>query len=393
MADTSSVFSRGGGGGAFEGHVQAAFLTTLITQGRVPCIPAAEIEELAFQATRLGYATDDLFVRAKVSGGNEHRMLLQLKYNLTLSASNDTFCEVISAFWVDYNNAALFNPALDKLVIVKSGLNEIERNHTKVLLNWAKHKTSSQDFFLEVNRIQVKKERLQVFTDVLTAVNQGVALTDDEVWQFLRCVELLDYDFLQTGSVDEAHVLSLLNLARSEDATSDARAIWNDLLAMASHLNLNGGSITSISVREEPVYQQFGFRRLVPAYQALQRLQSNGQAILLPMKNTVGGYQLSREDTKARITQSVNESHFTIVAGAAGVGKSALMRDWLTEQVDGNAFFVFRADQFNKPHLSQVLTEQGVNAELEELFACLSRPAIAIQVEVIIRPALYRPGW
>ena len=372
MPDTSSVFSRGSGGGTFEGHVQAAFLVTMITQGRVPCIPAAEIEELAFQATRLGYATDDLLVRAKVDGGTEHRMLFQLKYNVTISANNDTFRDVMSAFWLDYNNASLFNPALDRLVIVKSGLNEIERNHTKVLLNWAKHKTSSQDFFLEVNRIQVKKERLQVLTDVLATVNNGTPLTDDEVWQFLRCVELLDYDFVQTGSVDESNVLSLLNLAKSEDATADARAIWNDLLALASHHNLNGGSITSTSIREQPVYQQFNLRKLVPAYQALHKLQSNGQAILLPMKNTLGGYRLSREDVKARITKSINKSHFTIVAGAAGVGKSALVRDWLTEQLTSDAFFVFRADQFNKPHLSQVFTEQGVGADLADLFACLA---------------------
>ncbi len=372
MPDTSSVFSRGSGGGTFEGHVQAAFLVTMITQGRVPCIPTAEIEEVVFQATRLGYATDDLLVRAKVDGGPEHRMLFQLKYNVTISANNDTFREVMSAFWHDYQDASLFNPAFDRLVIVKSGLNEIERNHTKVLLNWAKHKTSSQDFFLEVNRIQVKKERLQVLTDVLTTVNHGTPLTDDEVWKFLRCIELLDYDFLQSGSVDESHVLSLLNLAKSEDAVADARAIWNDLLALASHHNLNGGSITSTSIREQPVYQQFNLRKLVPAYQALNKLQSNSQAILLPMKNTLGGYRLSREDVKARITQSVNKSHFTIVAGAAGVGKSALVRDWLTEQLTSDSFFVFRADQFNKPHLSQVFTEQGVNAGLADLFACLA---------------------
>jgi hypothetical protein len=40
----------------------------------------------------------------------------------------------------------------------------------KVLLNWAKHKATSQDFHLEVNRIGAKKERLKVFADVLEGV-------------------------------------------------------------------------------------------------------------------------------------------------------------------------------------------------------------------------------
>ncbi|GAB3847041.1 hypothetical protein GCM10028822_07890 [Hymenobacter terrigena] len=372
MADTSSVFSKGSGGSSFEHHVQAAFLATLITKGSVPCIPEAEITELALQATRLGYATDDLVVQTQTPRGVTHRLLIQAKYNITISANDSTFQEVMDAFWRDYNNSTLFDQSLDKLVIVKSGLNDTERNHVKVLLNWAKHKATSQDFYLEVNRIGAKKERLKVFADVLAKINGGKALSDDEIWRFLRCVELLDYDFLNTGSVDKANVISLLGLAKSETATSDALGIWRELLDIASSYNPDGGSITSASVKLLPVYQQFSLQKLEPAHQALRKLYSNGHAILLPMKNTVAGYQLPREDLKNRITESCNEDQLTIVAGAAGVGKSAVVRDWITEQRSGDATFVFRADQFNEPHLSHVFAKQGVSIELSELFAYLA---------------------
>ena len=107
MADSSSVFSKGSGGSTFEHHVQAAFLATLITNSSIPCIPEAEIKELAFQATRLGYATDDLVVKTQTSRGTAPRLLLQAKYNLTISANDSTFQEVIAAFWRDYNNSTL----------------------------------------------------------------------------------------------------------------------------------------------------------------------------------------------------------------------------------------------------------------------------------------------
>ena len=372
MADTSSVFSKGSGGSTFEHHVQAAFLATLITNSSVPCIPEAQIKELALQGTRLGYATDDLVVQTQTPGGATPRLLLQAKYNITISANDSTFQEVMTAFWHDYNNSALFDQSLDKLVIVKSGLNDTERNHVKVLLNWAKHKATSQDFHLEVNRIGAKKERLKVFADVLTKVNEDKALSDDEIWRFLRCVELLDYDFLNTGSVDKANVISLLGLAKSETATSDALGIWRELLDIVSTYNPDGGSITSTSVKSLPVYQQFSLQKLDPAHQALRKLHANGHAILLPMKNTVADYQLPREDLKSRITQSCSEGQLAIVAGAAGVGKSAVVRDWLTEQHSGDATFIFRADQFNEPHLSHVFTKQGVDTELSDLFACLA---------------------
>lgn len=372
MADTSSVFSKGSGGSTFEHHIQAAFLATLITKSSVPCIPEAEIRELALQATRLGYATDDLFVQTQIPSGATPRLLLQAKHNLTISANDSTFEEVMTAFWRDYHNSTLFDQSLDKLVIVKSGLNDTERNHVRVLLNWAKHKASSQDFHLEVNRIGAKKERLKVFADVLARVNGGAALSDDEIWRFLRCVELLDYDFLNTGSVDKANVISLLGLAKSETATSNALSIWRELLDIVSSYNPSGGSITTESVRSLPIYQQFSIQKLEPAHQALRKIHSNGHAILLPMKNTVAGYQLPREDLKNRITQSCNEGKLTIVAGVAGVGKSAVVRDWLAEQRLGDATFVFRADQFNEPHLSHVFTKQGVDTELSSLFACLA---------------------
>src|SRR5207253_2679804 len=131
MSDKGSVFSKGGGGTNFEQSVQTAFLTTMLVRGNLPCLPPSEIAEIAFQATRLGYKTDDLFVSAK-SALAQHRLLVQIKTNLIFSADNILFKEVIKAFWEDFNNANLFDKNNDRLVIIKSGLNDIERNHIKV---------------------------------------------------------------------------------------------------------------------------------------------------------------------------------------------------------------------------------------------------------------------
>ena len=86
MSKKGSVFQKGGGGTNFEQLVQTAFLTTLIIRGNAPGIPQNEITEVAFQTTNRDYETDDLLVVAKSRVG-EHRLLGQIKHNLTFSSS------------------------------------------------------------------------------------------------------------------------------------------------------------------------------------------------------------------------------------------------------------------------------------------------------------------
>ncbi len=157
MSEKGSVFQKGGGGTNFEQYVQSAFLTTLIIRGNIPCILNAELTEIVFQCTNRGYETDDLMAIAKSDAG-EHRLLAQIKHNLTFSDSdsNTIFKEVISGCWKDFNNNAIFDKEKDRLLIIKCGLTKNERNHIKSLLNWAKTHSSEKDYISEVVRLKEK---------------------------------------------------------------------------------------------------------------------------------------------------------------------------------------------------------------------------------------------
>jgi hypothetical protein len=371
MSDKGSVSSKGGLGTNFEQHVQAAFLVSLLTGGVIPCILGARVTQLAFQTTKLGYETDDLLVTATSVTGQSHRLLLQIKNNLSISSQDAMFEQVLQAFWHDYLSPSLFDPALDRLVIVKSGLNDTERNHVKVILNWARAHAQSPSFFLEVRRIQEKTKRLEIFRAVLAKVSQA-PVADDDLWRFLRCVELLDYDFMTTGSVDEASVLHLLSLAKSAQADVSALDLWHHALHEAVLLNSNGGSFAAADLAHTILYQRFASSRLDSVRQAVLRLARNSQAITTPLKNTVGGVKLDREAGKVAIQEALAGYDLVLVTGGAGVGKSALVRDVLAEQFADDGCFAFRADQFNEPHLSHVFTKQGIAETLEDMLGCLA---------------------
>lgn len=371
MSEKGSVFQKGGGGTNFEQAIQTAFLSTLIIRGNAPLNFANEIIEVAFQTTNRGYETDDLLIVAKSAIG-QHRLLVQVKNNITFTADNALFKEVIKAFWKDYNNTALFDKAKDKLIIIKSGFTKEERNHLKSLLDWANTHATETDFVTEANRIKGKKDRLDFFRESLKEVNNNEALTDKEIWEFLKCFDVLEYDFTNQNSVDEIYFLNLIKLCKNNESKANEKEIWALISSFVSKLNKDGGSVTTVSIQGEELYKHFDIKKLSPYLKSIEKLRNDSEVILLPLKNTIGGLHLDRKKISQSIAESINNFQFTIVTGKPGVGKSAEIKDVLKNEFPHSSIFIFRADQFNEPHIANVFSSQGVNETLQDIFSCIS---------------------
>jgi hypothetical protein len=375
MSDKGSVFQKGGGGTNFEQSVQTAFLITLIIRGNVPCIPSGELSEVALQVTNRGYETDDFLAIAKSTKG-EHRLLVQVKHDISFTIENDKFKEVISAFWKDYRNTSIFDKTRDKLIVVKNGLTKDERNHLKSLFNWAVNHATETDFHLEVNRIKAKKDRLDVFRAVIKEANGNVDLTDKEIWEFLKCIDVLEYDFLNEGSIDKTYFLNLIKLSKSKDSIATEKEIWDSVFAYVATLNLNGGSATIENIKDKDFFQHFDNAQLSPYFKAVEKLKSDSKEILRPIKTSIekgeNEFQLPRTEARENILQAINGSQFTIVTGKPGVGKSAEIKEIIQKDFPNSSVFVFRADQFNESTLANVFSSQGVNETIQDIFTCIS---------------------
>lgn len=375
MSDKGSVFQKGGGGTNFEQLVQTAFLTTLIIRGNVPCIASGELSEVALQVTNRGYETDDFLATAKSTSG-EHRLLIQVKHDISFTADNEKFKEVINAFWKDYSNTSIFDKTKDKLIVVKNGLTKDERNHLKSLFNWAIKHATETDFITEVNRIKGKKDRLNVFRDVLKEANSNTDLSDKELWEFLKCVDVLEYDFLNEGSIDETYFLNLIKLSKSKNSTTTEKEIWDSIFAYVATLNPNGGSATLKSIKDKDFFQHFDNTQLSPYLKAVEKLKSDSKEILRPIKTSIGKgeneFHLPRTEAREKILEELSNSQLTIVTGKPGVGKSAEIKEILLKDFTNASVFVFRADQFNESTLANVFSSQGVNETIQDIFSCIS---------------------
>ena len=375
MSQKGSVFQKGGGGTNFEQLVQTAFLTTLIIHGNAPCLDSGELSEVALQVTNRGYETDDFMVTAKSASG-EHRVLIQVKHDISFTVDNGIFKEVINAFWKDYNNTSIFDKSKDKLIIVKNGLTKDERNHLKSLFNWAKNHATEADFITEVNRIRGKKDRLDVFREVLKEANNNTYLTDKELWEFLKCVDVLEYDFLNEGSIDKTYFLNLIKLSKNKKSAATEKEIWDSIFAYAATLNPNGGSVTLESIRDKDFFQHFDNTHLTPYFKAVEKLKSDSNEILRPIKTYIGKgenkFHLQRSELREKILVGLSNFQLTIVTGKPGVGKSAEIKEILEKDYPNASVFVFRADQFNESTLANVFSSQGVNETIQDIFSCIS---------------------
>lgn len=375
MSDKGSVFQKGGGGTNFEQFVQTAFLTTLIIRGNVPCIDSGELYEVAFQVSNRGYKTDD-FLATVNSNNGKHRLLIQVKHDISFTTDNLIFREVIGAFWEDFNNASIFDKNKDKLIVVKNGMTKDERNHLKSLFNWAKNKSNEADFISEVNRIDGKKKRLDIFREVLKKVNNEIDLSDRELWEFVKCVDVLEYDFLNDGSVDKAYFLNLIKLSRSKNSIATENEIWESILAYVTMLNPNGGCVTLDSIKDKDLFSHFDNLALSPFFKAVDKIKSDSSEILRPIKTTIGGAENSLHFQRTEIIESIlkamNDAQITILTGKPGVGKTAVLKEIIQKDFVNASVFAFRADQFNKPTLANVFSSQGVNESISDIFSCMS---------------------
>ncbi|MBQ6083086.1 MAG: AAA family ATPase [Bacteroidales bacterium] len=374
MSEKGSAFQKGGGGTNFEQNVQTAFLVTMLVGGDVPCVPSSTIAEIALQVTNQGFETDDLMIVAK-SVNDEYRLLIQIKHEIAFTLKSALWREVLTAFWKDFNNTS-FNKRKDKLIVVCGGLTKNDRNHLKTLFNWANTHSCASDFLSEVNRIKAKREQLDVFRTILKEANNNTELADEILWEFVKCVDVLEYDFLNEGSICKTNFLNLIKLCKNDLSALNEEDVWNSIYSYVSCLNPNGGSVTLESIKEQDFYRYFDLTQISPYSAAIKKLQNDSQAILKPIKTTIGfgdkEIHFQRTELMEIMSDAINHSQITIVIGKPGVGKTAAVKDLLKKDFPNASVFVFRADQFSVPAFANVFSSIGVNESIDDIFSCVS---------------------
>ncbi len=248
----SNPFSTGGGGVLFEAHVQAAFVTLMITGGFTPCFPAKPITEIKLQGKNDGYATDDLIITTEEpSGGGKRKLLAQVKHSIAFTAQNKLLSEVLQAAWDDFNNPEVFTKGRDAIALITGPLSGIDQECVPWLLDHARAITDAETFFRNVNQAKFssadKAKKLNVIRQHLNSANSGKVLSDDEFYDFLLDFHLLGYDL----DIEYSVTRSLLQSHIGQYQKTTSPLVWARILELVQSKNKHAAPITKSNIPED----------------------------------------------------------------------------------------------------------------------------------------------
>ncbi len=247
----SNPFSTGGGGPHFEAYVQASYLALMMMEGFAPCLPGQSIVKIKLQGKYANYDTDDLILFTNQLGSNQQCKLLgQIKHSISISEKDVVFGEVIQSAWDDFKNPEIFTTGKDVLALITGPLT-VDTNDARTILEWARHTENAEEFFTKVQlaRFSSKRKRtkLEAFRAQLDKANDGLHVSDEDTFQFIKHFHIINYDL----DIDAGATLSLLHSLLSQHSQSNIPALWTQLVDEVQSANKNAGTITKENLSAE----------------------------------------------------------------------------------------------------------------------------------------------
>jgi tetratricopeptide (TPR) repeat protein len=297
--EASNPYSTGGGGTFFEQKIQANFVALFLMAAPFPIIGSG-CYQISLQARRSGVQTDDMVVYFAEPDTAECKLLVQIKHKLKFVDSDQQTKDALLQAWVDFNKPEIFNPEADRIAFITGPLSQPLIDHVLPLFDFARKSKDAADFMdhFKQNAEEKRKKIAVIKTIIQEAIKREV--TDDELWRFLKVLDVLDYDFDHPKGKAVTQILTQLRLHLV--VADEAQDVWSQLCAMAGEFNMRGGAITRKTLPKELTRR---FKPLAPALatwgipmfnidnfignqeylgQIVHRFQDNmGKQILLPL--------------------------------------------------------------------------------------------------------------
>lgn len=248
----SNPFSTGGGGFHFEAHVQASFVTLMLTGGHAPALPCWPITEIKLQGKIDGYDTDDLVVFVENPSSKERRKLLgQVKHSIAITQGNTEFGDVIQAAWNDFSNPKVFRRDKDSIALITGPLSATDARNVPWLLNQARLTKNVDEYFRNVQQAKFgpseRTRKLDAFQHQLKAANGGNEVKRETLYDFLNHFHVLGYDLGNEFGV----VLSLLHSHISQFQQQYPQQVWSRVVDIVQTWSQDAGTITPGKLPED----------------------------------------------------------------------------------------------------------------------------------------------
>jgi|GEM_PF-366916 len=323
----SSPASTGPAGPQFEAQVGAHYLLTLLTNAEPRGLPGATIERIELQRAGEGYPLDDIVIHARDAVDRTAVLEIQVKRDITF-APNDTVFEDVVRQIARASERQGFIKTNHQLAIATAKISRKIAGPYQDVLKWARDLESSATFFERLGRHGAANDDMRSFvrTFRIRLAESGVTIDDDSVWNLLRRLQILVFDFTAEGSASAELARERALHALHEKDASDAGKLWAALIERAIALAATGGARTRSELQQELRTMGFslaGDRRHGPARRALAEASAR---TLEHIDDRIGQVTLVRSERLAAVRTALDRGRFVEIRGDAGVGKSGLLK-------------------------------------------------------------------
>ncbi len=381
MAEVASPISTGGAGSDYEKRVGAYYLAALLLQAVPRGQEAGVTREVRFQRLYEGEPLDDLIIVLELPVG-EAKLALQIKRDLTFGEKDKTFDEVIQACWETFKSSE-FHIGIDRFGI---GIGLYSKNideYYQSVLTWARTSTDSNDFLKRINqqRLANKTQRsfIQLIRDKLDTYLRS-SVTDDELWDFLRSMVILHFDFQRDGSRDYSYTVEMVSHLLNTDKKTEAPQLFTELVDVAAQANLTAGSFNADILRDK-LQAKFALLSPVDCRSDLEKIRQESDFALRDIRVDIGGLTLNRTALIVDVLEKLSEASLIEIVGSSGVGKSAVLKTIVEHQRGEGQVLVISGERITGTGWSSYASTIQLKQPLNKLLVALSgssRPTIFI---------------
>ena len=356
----------------------AMFLVLLLTRGIPAVFKNCQVMEVCFQTKHLGWETDDLLVKCSTDTNKNRQLAIQVKLTFAVRCSSDDCVKTFQDFWKDFKAKDRFIPDEDALLLVTSRSNT-SLDGLRNLLDCARNSSSVEDFTHRLNSGYMSKPAKNCQQTIRNIVDESDSFDVDDAkfWNFLKAIHVLFLDFTSSTAQHESMYIQLLAHASNDSyAVSTAKSTWNELLKVSAtsaaaarklkRSDLPDDICTSHDVIQSP-------------RTALQTLTEHSGITLDAIRTTISSVTLPRRKTITKTIEALAENQAVILTGPPGSGKSVLAKTLIQQQVSDYFCLSFRAEEFAKSHIDQVLHGSTTGKQFAVLLGAQERVLIHVE--------------
>ena len=323
----TSPASTGPAGSHFEGQVGAHYLLTMLIGSEPRGLPGTTIVRVEFQRAAEGYPLDDVIVHACDGNGVPAVLETQVKRSVSFAPSDELFRKIVAQIHNAFVQPGFWTRQHELAVAVARTSGQVAGSHQEVL-RWARL-GSAKTFFDRINRPGSANEHMRkfvtTFRDNLRAVE--AADDDDVVWRLLKRLQILPFDYTNSGSLSEAWDKERCARALHSADLHRAEHFRRCLVELAIETAASGGDLTRgglLGRLEGGAFRLSGQRRYATARKSIAEASRHA---LDDIDDRVGSVTLTRIDRMNATRLALAQGRYVEIRGDAGVGKSGVLKE------------------------------------------------------------------